>query len=310
MLTLVSTLAALGLGAVPPEPIVWYTCPVEPAGPVQRGGGMINDGWDGPGANATTLYWHIENYSNDLPAAQQRDAYIFVLATWASVVQIHFVEIAAPNWNRSIDFRWATGDHCAIEAAECGVAECAFDGPGGTVAHAGFPPGAASVCVNPMSESFAGNVHFDDAELYEQDVGNPGVSLMLVAAHEVGHSLGLIHDEGPGGPHIMRPTVSSADGMQAPSASDIAHLQQGYAAGIGSVTTLEDSGLWVNSAWPGASNGLAGNPFRTVSAAVAALPPQNDGITIHVLGGSYPGSLTIAVPCTITAEFGTARIGH
>ncbi len=292
-------------------PLRVYQCDTEPFGMVARGGGMINDGWDGEGANPTTIYWHIENYSTDMPPEQQRTAYILALATWASVVRIDFVEIAAPNRNRSFDMRWATGDHCAIESGECGDSDCPFDGPGGTLAHAAFPIGGNGTCGPASTESRAGNVHYDEADFYEFDNADSfnGVSLLLIAAHEIGHSLGLLHDTGPGGPHIMRPTFNVDHPMQNPSASDIAHIQSGYAAGVGSVVTLEDNGIWVNSAWPGIETGLPGEPFDAIGDAVSALPPNHNGITIHVLGGLYRETLTIDQPCTITAEFSTAFIG-
>lgn len=300
-------------GAAQPH-VRYYRCDTEPFGVVHRGGGMINDGWDGPGANAITLYWHVENYSPDLPAADQRNAYILALATWASFAQIHFVEIAAPNRSRAIDFRFAFGDHCAVESGECGDPDCPFDDGGdgetNTLAHAAFPPGGSGTCGGPSSESRAGNVHYDEFEFWEFDNAGPGISLALIAAHEVGHAIGLLHDVGPGGPHIMRPTFSGGQGIHGPSGSDIAHLQSGYAAGLGSVTTLEDSGIWVNSSWLGFEAGIPGEPFDTVGEAVDALPPDNGGITIHVLGGLYPETLTISRPCTITAEVSTAYIGQ
>jgi len=285
-------------------------CDSEPYinGVLYRGGGLVGDGWDGPGLNATTLFFHIENASGDLGAGQ-RSAIMLALATWASYVQIDFVEIGAPNFEHSIDFRFATGDHCAVEPDECGDADCPFDGPEGVIAHAGFPPGVNSLCVDPMAETWAGNVHFDDDDHYETDDDGPGFSMTFVAAHEIGHALGLTHNEGGGGPHIMRPSINSSEGMQAPSADDIAFLRSGYAAGFGSVTTLEDSGIWVNGTWNGPENGLPGNPFNSVDEGVEALPPFNDGVTIHVLGGLYPGSVTIDRPCTITSEFSTAFIG-
>jgi len=307
---LASVPAAMETVPADPQPIQFGFCPTEPADIAFRGGGMAGTGWDGPGQNSTTIRFHIENYSNDLPAREQRDAYIFALSLWANVVQIDFVEIAAPNWNRSIDFRWATGSHCAVESAECGDADCPFDGTGGILAHAGFPPGVNSLCIDPMPETFAGNVHFDDADFYEQNNAGSGMSLMLIAAHEIGHAIGLTHDTGPGGPHIMRPSFNGNEGIQAPSASDRSHLQGGYAAGVGSVQRLEDSGIWVNSAYEFQESGLAGDPFNTIAEAVNALPPQNYGITIHVIGGFYPGPHTIAEPCTITAELNTAYIGR
>jgi cysteine-rich repeat protein len=64
-----------------------------------------------------------------------------------------------------------------------------FDGAGGVLAHAFFPP--------PNLSSGAGDVHFDDDETWAL-VGAPGGGsprdLTTVAAHEIGHALGLKHE--------------------------------------------------------------------------------------------------------------------
>ena len=296
-----------------PQPAGFWYCPVEAVGFNARGGGMAGDGWDGPGQGIAVITYHIENTTLDMPVIDQRAAVTLALATWASVVQIDFVEIAEPNRNQSIDLRFEFVGHCIIEPDECGDPDCPFDGPGGVIAHAGFPPGVNSECVNPMTETWAGNVHFDNDEEFELDAANlnPGeISMALVAAHEIGHAIGLTHDTGPGGPHIMAPTISSTAGLFPPSASDIAHVQSGYLAGVGSVTSFEGGGMWVNSAYLGPELGTAGDPIHTVTRAVEALPTQTTGITVHVLGGLYPGPVTIDKPCTITAEFSTAFIGQ
>jgi len=57
--------------------------------------------------------------------------------------------------------------------------EDSFDGPGGVVAHAFFP-------------EFGGDAHFDNGENWTINKYS-GVSLLQSVAHELGHSLGLLH---------------------------------------------------------------------------------------------------------------------
>ena len=56
-----------------------------------------------------------------------------------------------------------------------------FDGQGTTLAHAFYPT--------------SGSIHFDDDENFTDDYGsaNEKYTLRLVAAHEIGHALGLSH---------------------------------------------------------------------------------------------------------------------
>ncbi|XP_071797196.1 matrix metalloproteinase-18-like [Asterias amurensis] len=59
-----------------------------------------------------------------------------------------------------------------------------FDGPGGDVAHAFLP--------NSNWGDLDGDIHFDDEDMFTKD-GTEGFALLLVAIHEIGHSLGLSH---------------------------------------------------------------------------------------------------------------------
>ena len=63
-----------------------------------------------------------------------------------------------------------------------------FDGPGGAQAHAFYP-------------SSGGDIHFDDDESW---IAN---SLLPIAVHEIGHSLGLNDSDVPGS--IMTPVTTN-----------------------------------------------------------------------------------------------------
>lgn len=308
--------ASVAGSAEPTGPVVpTFTCPTESApgvvihrSPLARGGGLLAD-WDGPGQNATTLYWHVEGSSPDFSAGQ-RAALIAALQAWADAAEIAFIEVPVPNLNRAIDYDFLVGDHGATEPAEAGDPDCPFAGPGGVLAHAGFPPGANSTCVNPMGESFAGNVHFDEAETWEQDTGSAtAFSLTLIACHEVGHAIGLVHDNSGGG-DVMRPTFSAADGFLGLSDDDIANLQGGYSSDPGFVITLNETGVWVDSDAVAPEYGTSVRPFDTVAEGANGVPPLSTDIVVHIDAGSYPGAVTITQNMILQAENGVVTIGN
>ncbi len=95
-------------------------------------------------------------------------------AAWQAVASIRFVEVldnGAP-FNAS----GAVGD--------IRIGAHAFDGPSGILAHAYFPP--------PNGVSAAGDLHFDSAENWKCNTS--GIDIGIVALHEIGHSLGLNHE--------------------------------------------------------------------------------------------------------------------
>ena len=292
------------------------TCPTEPGPSVRiyrapwlRGGGIAGDGWDGPGLGSATLFWHVEGASPDFSAGQ-RTALIAGLQAWASVVDVDFVELPVPNQERAVDFDFLVGDHSVVEPAEAGDPDCPFDGANGTLAHAGFPPGVSSACVDPMPETFAGNVHFDEAETWEQDTGSGAAfSLTLIACHEIGHAIGLVHDNSGGG-DVMRPTFGPGDGFVGLSEDDIANAQSGYAVGPGAVVTLETTGVWVDSDAAGPELGTSAQPFNTVVEGTAGVPPLSTGIVVHIDAGNYPGGLLVTQNMVLRAENGVVTIGN
>ncbi|XP_043228035.1 stromelysin-3-like [Amphibalanus amphitrite] len=121
------------------------------------------------------LTYKIVNWPKNRDRELTRKAISDAFQAWADVSALTFTEIAASTDSKAnIDVRFEYGDHGDGDA---------FDGPGGTLAHAFFP-------------IYGGDAHFDKSESFiVTPGGRNGVDLFTVAAHEFGHSLGLAHSE-------------------------------------------------------------------------------------------------------------------
>lgn len=124
-------------------------------------------------------------------------------AAWSAVANITFVEVADNGlpWNAP----GALGD--------IRISGHAFDGVFGTLAHGYFPP------VNGATA--AGDIHFDIAEQWKIGFGGPGFDIFQVAAHEIGHAIGLDHTGVPNS--LMNPFYTEA--FAGPQADDFAGAQ-------------------------------------------------------------------------------------
>uniref|UniRef100_A0A7N5KJL9 Interstitial collagenase n=1 Tax=Ailuropoda melanoleuca TaxID=9646 RepID=A0A7N5KJL9_AILME len=125
----------------------------------------------------------IENYTPDLPRADVDSAIEQAFRLWSNVSPLTFTKIFEGQADIMISFVW--GDHGDNSP---------FGGPANTLAHAFLPGGG-----------IGGDVHFDEEKRWTSDFRN--FNLYCIAAHEVGHSLGLGHDNDIGS--LMFPSYNN-----------------------------------------------------------------------------------------------------
>lgn len=143
--------------------------------------------------------------SPDLQADTLRQGIREALGLWGAVCPLRFTEVAGGH--ADIVIRFIPGDHGDGNG---------FDGAGGVLAHAFFPP--------PNSGELAGDAHFDEDESWSVDMPASGTDLVTVAAHEFGHSLGLAHSQVGGA--LMFPYYGGANRVL--QEDDIAGIRQLY----------------------------------------------------------------------------------
>ncbi|NXX75655.1 MMP3 protein, partial [Urocolius indicus] len=115
--------------------------------------------------------YRILNYTPDMLQADVEGAIAKAFQLWSSVTPLRFTRLDSGQADIMISF--ASGFHGDFYS---------FDGSGGTLAHA-YPP----------SSGIGGDAHFDEDENWTKFTTYNGYNLFLVAAHELGHSLGLGH---------------------------------------------------------------------------------------------------------------------
>lgn len=129
--------------------------------------------------SSNNLTYGFQNYSpdNSLTQNEIKAAIAQAFALWAAETPLRFRLVNITD-NPDIRIRFESGDHGDGSS---------FDGRGGTLAHAYYPP--------PNGGALAGDAHFDEAESWTIKIptGTNKVDLVTVAAHEFGHSLGLRH---------------------------------------------------------------------------------------------------------------------
>ena len=132
------------------------------------------------------ITYAFANGTDQIEGDRERDLIGRAFGLWSKQTPLTFTEIA-DTATADIVVGWAVGDHGDGDP---------FDGPGDVLAHASFP--------NPYDNSQV-FLHFDDDERWV-DSETRNVDLLTVAAHEIGHTLGLAHSNDPDA--LMYPSYS------------------------------------------------------------------------------------------------------
>jgi hypothetical protein len=236
------------------------------------------------------ITYTFANTTADIASDGGRQAVREAFALWEAKTSVRFLEVCSTP--ADIVLSWATGAHGDSDD---------FDGMGGVLAHA-FAPPLSGVPVDPLT----GDVHFDDAETWTtvaQGSANQPIDLVSIAAHEIGHSLGLDHTTVSGS--LMNAYYSSSHRYLGPD--DIAGIQSIYGAPgyfvSGPAQLCGSTAFAAPTAAPGTVfTWSSSNPN------VATINPST-GVATPVGGGPVTFTATANSGCGIVAVSKTAFTG-
>ena len=136
---------------------------------------LIGEGWEGAGTNAHTVQYYLGELLADTDPAAVKMAFEVAMQAWSSATSgnLVFIETYQPNQPNTIDIHWVD------EAGHF---------PENAIAHSYYP-------APPNAEPLAGDIHFNTSHLWQADgpLKHQAYDIERVAAHEIGHALGLDH---------------------------------------------------------------------------------------------------------------------
>lgn len=246
--------------------------------------------------NNRILTYSFTNGTPDVASDGGRQAVRDAMKLWSDQTDLVFLEVC-PGAPADIIILWGAGAHGD---------GFPFDGLNGVLAHAFFPP--------PIGGSFAGDMHFDEDETWTtstRDNGGQPIDLVTVAAHELGHVLGLDHTDVSGS--LMQAIYSKSQRFLGPD--DIAGIRSIYgASGSNNGNNLVSGPITLcvnNTAAYSIPNPPTGITFTWASSnpTVATINPStgvatgvtNGTVTFTATANTSCGSITLSKSVTIGA---------
>ncbi len=136
-------------------------------------------------ASDTVTYFFSNGTPDIAGTTAERNAFRDAFDIWEEWTNLNFVE-GSSLLNSDIVISWGAGNHGD---------NFPFDGVGNVLAHPFQPP------ANGTAHNLTGDMHFDEDETWGTALRPNGANprdLVTVAAHEIGHVIGLRHTDVPG----------------------------------------------------------------------------------------------------------------
>nr|CCC86589.1 mmp2 protein [Schmidtea mediterranea] len=131
------------------------------------------------------FYIHDERHPTTMSLGEIQRALIIALNYWSTAADIYFGKVSSKQGSM-FSLSFADAEHKMYDVhnnfAESRDPYPLDNVPGNVLAHAFFPK--------------SGNLHFDSAEEWTEGKDD-GINLRVVAAHEMGHAIGLYHSNDP-----------------------------------------------------------------------------------------------------------------